>query len=191
MAEDLCCSFRRGRSSISFGGLCFLSSLWPTTISSSCWTRLPEAGSSSPWSRGTSGGPSTAPSSPPDSTVNRGRGVWKEGRKSRAGKKWLSKEMWETESRGMNCHIRGRRRDGQAGWQTVINTSLWLRFHVCTNLFWLLLHFIDKHCRRHLQRRYYGWNHIDERRKKNPPPLPLVSVFLGHNNCCCYRISLE
>lgn len=69
--DDDCGGFTGRCSIISSGGLWFCSSLWPPTIASSCWTGLPKVGSSSRWSRGTSGGPSTVSSSLPDSRTER------------------------------------------------------------------------------------------------------------------------
>lgn len=133
MAEDGCC--RNRCSSISFGGLLFYSSLWPTMTASSCWTRLPKVGSSSRWSRGTSGGPSTAPNSLPVSRTE----DWK-----RTRSEWGTGEAWERREGGLlDGHVvmkvekqkaeawsqrADRRCDGQAEWQTLINTSLWLHF---------------------------------------------------------------
>lgn len=101
MTQDGCCGFTRRCSSIPFGGLRFCSSLWPPMTSSSCWTRLPQVGSSFRWSQETSGGPSMVPSSPPDS----GKGDW------------VTKRL-----------KRDRRCDREAEWQTLMHTSCWLHF---------------------------------------------------------------
>lgn len=66
---------------------------------------------------------------------------------------------WQQESRLREEEIRKRQAMWQRGRMTNTNKYQPLAsFHVSTNLFWLLLHFADKHCRRHPQLQYYGWN---------------------------------
>lgn len=157
-----CCGFNGRCSIISYGGLWFYSSVWPSTIASSCWTWLRRVGSSSPWSRGTSGDPSMVSNSLPDNkTADWARKRWiiegetrkKGGNGSTGGKKRVS----DTERREMESQ------KALLVWQTgrMTNTNKYqppASFHVSTNLFWLLLHFTNKHRRRHLQLQYYGWN---------------------------------
>lgn len=161
MTQHVCCGFDRC-SLISFGGLRFCSSLWPPTTSSSCWTRLPQVWSSFRWSQGMSGGPSTAPSSLPD----------------------IRKEDWEKKRLE-----RDRRREREAQWQTLINTSRWLHF------MWVQTCF-DCYCilPTNIARDIYTAVAIlwmkSQQECRNPSAFPSVSVSLRHNNCCCYPISL-
>ena len=70
---------------------------------------------------------------------------------------------WSDEIEG-----RGEMRGTRKGWEkwagdndrmtNTIKHQPRASFHVSTNLFWLLLHFADKHCGRDLQRQYYGWS---------------------------------
>lgn len=113
---------------ISYGGLWFCSSLWPSAIVSSYWTWLPQAGFSSLWSRGTAGGPSTVSSSRP----GKWRATWATKRFIEKGKRGEREQgSDEREGREENRKVRHRRLfwyDRQAEWQTLINSSLWLYF---------------------------------------------------------------
>lgn len=90
---------------------------------------------------------------------------WKEKSvwwKRRERAKWGRVEKGETQ-RGQRW-----RQKRQAPCETgrMTNTNKYhplASFHVSTNLFWLLLHFADKHCGRHVQLQYYGWN-LDKNR---------------------------
>lgn len=153
------------------GGLCFFSSLWPSAIVSFGCTRHPQAGFSSLWSRGTTGGPSTVSSSRPDG----GMAEWtRKGFKCKRQKK-----------RGEASWMRGT--DRQAEWQTLINTSLWLHFTGVQT--WIPV--IAFH-QQTLWKTFAATILWMKSRKEQKSLLvfPSVSVFLRHNNCCCYPLSL-
>lgn len=110
----------------------FGSSLGPPAIVSSCWTGLPPVGFSSPWSRGTTGGPSTASSWHPGTREGtteweRLRSKWQKKRETGRGKTTVVKRGWNEEA-GENRERHGEAWHRQAEWQTLINTSLWLLF---------------------------------------------------------------
>lgn len=180
---------------ISNGG--FGSSLGPPAIASSCWTGLPPVGFSSPWSRGTTGDPSTASSWRPG--TREGTTEWERLRSKMAKKKkkkgetgrgkiTVIKRGWSKEA-GEN---RERHREAWHGRKTdrMTNTNKYqplASFHMSASLFSLLLHFTCKHCGRRLQSQYYG---RDLDKSRDLQAFPSVSVHLKHNNCCCYPLSL-
>ena len=189
-----CCGFSASCPTTSSGGLRFCSSPGPSTIASSCWTRLPRVGSSSRRSRGTSGGPSTVSSSLPgdDWARERSKSEQKKGWKGEVG-------IDDREGSGgkWGRHKKKRLRDGVAEgcfftWQTgpndnTNNTSLWLHFMCVQTCFdWYCI--FSQHTLRETSAAAILWMK-SRQEQRSPPAFPSVSVSLRHNNCCCYPLS--
>lgn len=111
-----------------------------------------------------------------------------EGHRLKYKRKTREKGEKQVRRRTVRDTQRGVSQKAPLAWQTgrMTNTNKYqplASFHMSTNLFSLLLHFTNKHCRRHLQPQYYGWN-LDKSRDlcwhflQYQSPLDIITVVV-------------